>query len=139
MHRPSFAEATHASDLDIDDAARAKLDRRLCIATSVYCLIEANRGAELTLQLRVKVKVVMPERLLDHEQVETVKLFQVFDLIEPVRRVGIAAQKNLRPAAADPVEDFYIPSRLALDFDATIARAQFRLDLPKQLVDGILN
>src|SRR5262249_53596285 len=73
------------------------------------------------------------------QQVEAVKLLEVFALVEPVGGVGVAAQYNFRPAAADSLEDGYVPTRLALDLDAPIARGQLGRNLFKQLFYRILN
>jgi hypothetical protein len=84
-------------------------------------LIQADAGFQLFLQASMKIKVVMPERLLDHQQVESVKLFQVLELIERVGGIGVAAEHYLRPARANFLKNLDVPSRLALDLDAAVA------------------
>ena len=58
--------APHTSQLNIYDAAGVQLDGSAGVFLFVDTLVEANRGVELSLQLRVAVKVVPAEGLLDH-------------------------------------------------------------------------
>src|ERR1700722_3187701 len=85
------------------------------------------------------VDVVVPKRLLYHQQVELVELTQVLDLIEGVGGIGIATQGDLRPAGANTLQNVEVPARLHLDLDAAIAGGQFALNLFQQLLDGTLD
>ena len=97
-------------------------------------LVETEARLKLPLQLGMEIKIVVPQRLLDHQQVESVKLFQVLNLLERVGGIGVAAQKNLWPAGAYLLEYLYIPARLALHLDATVACRQFSVDFLEQLL-----
>ena len=102
-------------------------------------LIQADCGLKLLLQFRVKVKVVAPQWLLDHQQMEWFEFLQMRKVIEGVCRVGVAAQQNVRPATANLVQHVDIPAGLYLDLDALIARSQFSFYLLQQLLVRILN
>ena len=97
--------------------------------------IKADRGAQFFLQARVIVDVVVPQWLLDHEQIELVELAQVLDLIERVGRVGVTTERDIGPARADAFEHIQIPARLDFDLDAAIAGGKFGLDFLEQLLD----
>src|SRR5207302_11080203 len=139
VHGNGLTEAAHAPDLDIDDAAGGQLDCSLSVAGVVNGLIQADAGLDLLLKLRVKVKIIMPERLLNHEQIEAVELFQVVDLVQRVSGVGVTAQQNVRPAITDFAENLHVPARLALDLDAAIAGGELGLNLFQQLLMRVLN
>ena len=81
----------------------------------------------------------MPERLLDHEQVKSVELFQVLDLVERIGGIGIATEHDLRPTGADFLEDLDVPARFALDLDAAVAGIQFGVDFFQQLFVRVLD
>src|SRR5690348_520762 len=76
-----FTEATYTPDFDIDDAAGAQLNSGTGITAGVNRLIETDAGLELALQLGMKVKIVMPERLLNHQQAELIELLQMLHLL----------------------------------------------------------
>src|SRR5882672_361686 len=85
------------------------------------------------------VDVIVPERLLDHEQVELVEPAQMVEFIQAISRVRVAAQQNLRPALANLFKNVEIPSLSDLNFDALVSGADFRSDLFQQLIDAVLN
>src|SRR6478609_5687828 len=76
MDRDGFTEAAHAANFDIDDLARPQFQGSLRIAPTVDGFIQADARLQLLLQAGMKIKIVVPERLLDHQQVERVKLLQ---------------------------------------------------------------
>src|SRR5689334_18293797 len=123
VHSHGFTETADAADLDIDDAAGAQFNGSTRVAARVNRLIEADAGLELPLQLGMKVEIVMPERLLDHEQAELVELFEVLHVLKRVSGVGIATEEDVRPALADFRKDLNVPPRLAFDLDAPISGA----------------
>ena len=98
-----------------------------------------HRSAQFFLQARVIVDVVVPQRLLDHQQIELVELAQVLDLIERVGGIGVATQRDVGPARADAFEHVHVPAGLDFDFDAAVSGGQFDLDFFQQLLDRILN
>src|SRR5580658_2947364 len=69
-----FAESAYASDFDVDDAACPGLERNGRGTCADDRFIEANRGAQFFLQAGVVVDVVVPQRLLDHQQVELIEV-----------------------------------------------------------------
>src|ERR1035441_9158721 len=134
-----FGESAHAADLDVDDAAGAGFNREGGAAHADDRFVEADRGAQFLLQARVVVDVVVPQRLLNHQQVELVELAQVLDLVERVSGISVAAQGDLGPARADPLQHVHVPARLDFDFDAAVASRQLDLDFFQKLLDRILN
>src|SRR5271155_3801858 len=123
MHGDSFAEASDTTDLDIDDAAGLHGDGCERVTAIADGFIEAYGGLEALLQQGVEVEVVPPERLLDHEQVETVPVGDVFQVLHPIDGVGVTAEGDIGPALAYGFEDVGIPTGLAFEFDALVARS----------------
>ena len=139
VYFPGLAEAAHPSDFDIHDAAGAGFDGGGRVAGVADGLVQANGGSQFALQPGVVVDVVIPQRLLDHQELEAIKFAQVFDFIEGVGGVGIAAQHNIGPARADPFQHVHVPARLYFDLDAAVSGGEFGLDLVQQLLDRILD
>src|SRR6266567_6926374 len=83
--------------------------------------------------------VVIPERLLDHEQIEIIKFAQAIEISRTIGRVRIAAQHNIRPAVADLRKYFQVPPRLHFYFNSLVARRQLCLNLFQKLFMRILN
>src|SRR6185437_15941935 len=139
MDGDGLTEAAHAPNLYIDDAAGAQFKRGTSIAASVNGFIKADAGFELPLELGVEIKVVVPKGLLDHEQPELVELPEVLNLLQRISGIGVAAQKNGRPALADAAENINVPARFAFDLDAAIAGVQLGLNFFQQLFHRVLN
>ncbi len=91
------------------------------------------------LQHGVVIEVVVPEGLLDHQQVEGVKRGQVVGIPQAVGRVGVATERDAGPLVPHPLEDLHIPARLAFELDALVAGGQFPLDDRHQLGNRRLN
>ena len=72
-------------------------------------------------QAGVVENIVVPERLLDHQQVELIEGPQMLELIQCVGGVGIAAQRNVRPPRADFLQHSHIPARFHLHLNPPIA------------------
>ena len=75
VYRDGLTESSHPPHFDVNDFAGAQLQRGLRVTPAVNGFIQTNAGLELFLQAGMKIKIVMPERLLDHQQIEGVKLF----------------------------------------------------------------
>src|SRR5579871_143735 len=133
-----LTEPAHAPHFNVDDLARPKLQCSLRVAPAVNGFVQADAGLELFLQPGVKVKIIVPEWLFDHQEVESVKLLQVVDLVERISGIGIATEHDLRPACADFLEDLNVPARFALDLDSAVARVQLGLDFLQQLLVRVL-
>src|SRR6478736_2138091 len=134
-----LTESANATDFHVNNFASAKLQGGLRISPAVNRFVKTDAGLQLFLQPRVKVKIIMPERLLDHQQVESIKLLQVVDLVERVSGIGVATEDDLRPACADFLKDLNVPPRFALDLDAAITGIQLGLDFFQQLFVRVLN
>src|SRR2546423_4470872 len=108
-----FAKTAHPPDFDVDNSARSQFNRSSCAASVSDGFIQANRCLELFLQRGVKIEVVVPKGLFDHQQIKSVELLQMFGVVEGVSRIGIAAEENFWPAVANARQDFHIPSGFA--------------------------
>ena len=135
MNFQRLAEPAHASHFDIDDAAGSRFH---CCGRDPRInnrLIQADGGSQFLLQPRMIVDVVIPQRLLDHQQVELVEIAQVLHLVKGVGRVRIAAQGDIRPTRANAFQHVHVPPRFHLHLNPAISRRQFRLYLAQQLFD----
>ena len=74
------------------------------ITSVIDRLIQADRGLQLLLQPGVEIQVVVPQRLLDHQQSKLVEFLQVLDIIKSVRRVRVATDQDVRPALANALQ-----------------------------------
>src|SRR5580698_4252523 len=139
MHGNGFAESTHAAIFDIDDPARLHFDRRQRVAAVADRFVEADRRVQPLLKQGMEIKIVRPERLLDHQQVKVVKADQMLKIIHPVSGIGIAAQRDVRPAFPHRLEYMPVPTRLALQLNALVAGVHFLLNLRQLLFKRRLN
>src|SRR4029453_17614771 len=71
-----FAVAADATELDVDDAARAQLQGVPRAGEADDGFVEADRGVEAALQLGVIDEVARRERLLDHQEAEWVEFLE---------------------------------------------------------------
>ncbi len=101
--------------------------------------VQADGGIQTLLQHGVKVEVVRPQRLLDHEQLELIEAGQMVGVPQAVGGVGIAAQQNIRPALANCFEHLHVPTRLALQLDSLITLGERRLYFFHQLFERRLD
>jgi len=130
-----FAEAADSPALDVDDAAGFHVDRGESVAAVADGLVEADGGVEALLQQGVEVEVVVPEGLLDHKQVELLPVGDAVRVTHVVSGVGVATESDVGPAVADGLEDFGIPTRLALQLDALVASGEFGGDLVHEALE----
>src|SRR4029077_4227446 len=77
MDAARLGEATDLPELDIDHLARAQLHGLACITGRLDALIEADRGAQLSLERRMIDEVAAGQGLFQHQQPEAVELRQV--------------------------------------------------------------
>src|SRR5260370_14757244 len=87
----------------------------------------------------MKIDFVIPQRLLDHQQIERVELAQMLKLIERVGGIRVHTENDIRPAGADLLQHIQIPSRLHLDLDPPVSRRQLRFDVLQKLFRRVLN
>ena len=133
MHRNGLRESAYAAQLDVDDLAGLHLDGGERVSSISNRLVKTDRRIEPLLQHGVVIEVVVPEGLLDHQQVERIKGHQVIGIAQLVGRVGVHAERNLGPAVAHPLKNIHIPARLALELDA------LALNDGEQLGNRVLN
>src|SRR5689334_6504066 len=139
VHSNCFIKPAHASDLDVDNPARAQRNRGLCVAAAMNGFVETDGSRKLLLQLGMEIEIVMPQRLLDHEQIEAVELLEMRNLFQPVSGIRIATQQDLRPAIANLLKYFNIPAWFALDLDSAISGAKLSRNLLHQLLVRVLD
>src|ERR1017187_8642297 len=87
----------------------------------------------------MKVEIVAPQRLLNHEQIEAVETLKTVAVGQGVGGIGVTAQQNTRPARADLLQYFDVPARLHLDLNALVSGGQLGFDLLQQLLVRILD
>src|SRR3974390_1459291 len=118
-----------AADLDVDDAAGTQLQRGFGIPRTSNGLVEADGSLDGLLQPRVEIEGVVPQRLLDHKQLESVEGLQVRKVLERVGGVRIATQHDAGPAGANPFEHINVPPGFHLQLDALVSGSKFGSDL----------
>ncbi len=139
VDRDSLAEATHTAHLDVDDLAGLHVDGCQRVTAVTDRFVEANGCRNAFLQHGMEVKIVVPERLLNHQQFKLVPAGDVVEVLHPVGGVRIAAQQNLRPARPHRFEDACVPAGLAFQLDALVSGGEFAGDLIHQLVQRRLD
>src|SRR5215813_8558036 len=87
----------------------------------------------------MKVEIVGPERLLDHQEFEIIEIDKVFDLIHAIGRICIAAQHDVWPPRAYCFKNLYIPAGFAFQLDALVPRCKFLFDRGELLLQRWLN
>src|SRR5258708_37383533 len=110
MDGDRLAEAADAADLDVDDAAGLHIDGGEGVAPVANRFVQTNVRFEAFLQHGAKVEVVVPERLLDHEQIELVPAGDVGEVLHPLGGGGIAAYGDVGTAVAHGLEDLIGPA-----------------------------
>ncbi len=95
-----LTESSDAAVFDVDDAAGLHINGGQRITAVADGFIQADGRSDAFLQHGVVVEVVVPERLLDHEQVEGIESGQVIEIVEAVGGVGVATEQNFGPAVA---------------------------------------
>src|SRR6202041_1275705 len=139
VNPPRHRMPSHAPNLDVDNAARAYLNRRPRILVVMNALVETDRRIRLPLQLRVRVNIVPSQRLLHHDQVKPIKLLQVRGILQRVRRIRVNHQANARKSLAKGPRRLDILTRLDFDFDPLISGSQFLLHFSQQHIDRRLD
>src|SRR5580698_5348050 len=119
-----LGKAADSAGFDVDNAAGANLNGLRGIASVMDGFVETNGGSQQRLQAGVIVNVVVPERLLDHQEIELIELSQMLDLIQRVSGIGVATQDDFRPAGTNTFEYIDVPARFHFDFNAQITGCQ---------------
>src|SRR5277367_1894909 len=96
VNRDGLAEAADAAVLDVDDAAGFHFDCGQRVAAVADRLIETDGRTNPLLQHRVEVEVIRPKWLLNHQQIETIEVHLLLDLIHTVGGIRIHAQQDIR-------------------------------------------
>src|SRR5271169_4204836 len=73
VYGDGLGESTDASQLEVDDLARLHLDGGQRITAVANGFVEADGCLQALLEHGMVVEIVVPQRLLDHEQIESVK------------------------------------------------------------------
>src|ERR1035438_7152530 len=87
----------------------------------------------------MKIEIVAPQRLLDHQQIEAVETLKTVAVGKGPRGISVTAQQNTRPARADLLQHFDVPARLHLDLNALVSGGQLGFNLLQQLRVRILD
>src|SRR5207245_9993918 len=92
-----LAKSSHAADFDIDDPTSPGFDGSGTVAGVPNGFIEADGSAQFTLKPRVVIDVIVPERVFDHEQVESIEFAKMLNIIARVGHISITSQQVLAP------------------------------------------
>src|SRR6185369_17619494 len=93
MSSNGFGEAADSAEFDVDDPACSGLDCRGGISGVKDGFVETQRGLQLRLETRMSRDVVIPKRLLDHQQVKLVELLEMVE--QPLWNDDIAGHARL--------------------------------------------
>src|ERR1035441_7866550 len=94
--------------------------------------IETDRCANHASQFGMCVDLIPLQRLLQHQQIELIKSFQVSAISEVVGGVGVDGEENVRELLSNFGDERKIFSRLAFQLNTLVSRANFFLHLPGQ-------
>src|SRR5207244_6741449 len=83
--------------------------------------------------------VFMMERLFEHHDVKVIHLLEQIDVVQRICGVRVAHQSNIWKCGAYLADYFDIKTGLDLQFDTTVARLQFCVDLREQRIQRRLN
>src|SRR5687768_7832661 len=100
MNADGLRVTAHPSDLDIDDAATAELQRLSRALDSSDALVKTDRCRKFRLELRVIDQVVMFEGLFDHQQTKIVERPEMIEVGKRVGSVRINGKQNIRVTTA---------------------------------------
>jgi len=89
-------------------------------------LVKTDRRIEPLLQHGVVIEVVVPEGLLDHQQVERIKGHQVIGIAQLVAELASTLSEISGQRSRTPLKNIHIPARLALELDAADSPPQAR-------------
>lgn len=126
----SGPKPSHALHLDIKNPPAPKPDDATDGIQAVGGLIQTNWSAKTALKLRVFLKGVSRQRLLDHHELELIELVKNAFLIQSVGSVRVGHQRDIAEALADAAHQFHVAARLDLDFDAPVP-------FPPEMLDAI--
>src|SRR5438045_4651656 len=84
VHLDGLTEASNPTYLYIDDPAGMQFSSSFGIARVANGLVQADRGLELLLQLGMKIEIVVPHGLFNHEQLDAVELLEVLDVVHGI-------------------------------------------------------
>lgn len=136
VNPPSGGEPSDATQLNVDNAARAKGDSSTGLLFGMDAFVQTDRSLEHPLELDVAEEVVPAQRLLDHHEVVRLELAQERSVLDAVGgiRVHHEAQRGEPLAKHRYWSD--VAARLDLNFDPLIARREFPLDYGRQFLVG---
>src|SRR5688572_20637174 len=112
MNADGLRVTAHPSDLDIDDAATAQLQRLSRALDSSDALVKTDRCRKFRLELRVIDQVVMFEGLFDHQQTKIVERPEMIEVCKRVGSVRINGKQNIRVRSEEHTSELQSQSNL---------------------------
>ena len=112
--------SSHATQLEVDDAAGAEVDGRARVLLGVNALIKANRCIQFALQFGMAVNIIPSQGLLNHHQVIGFQQLQVWPIFQAIGGICVDHQADLGEALAQSFDWLNVMARLDLDFDSLI-------------------
>src|ERR1700733_2401637 len=113
-----YGVSADAAQLHIDDFAGADFDGGAGVLDVMDAFVEADRSFELALQRGVGIDVVVPQRLLDHDQVEGVEPLQVRSVFQAISGISVHHQANAWEFFAQRAGWFEVVAGFDFYFDA---------------------
>src|SRR3984885_8275958 len=110
-----------AAQFHVDDFAGADFDRGAGVLDVVDAFVEADGSVELALQGGVGVDVIVAKGLLDHDQVESIELFQQRRILQAISGIGVHHQTDAREFFAESAGGLDVVARLDFYFDALVS------------------
>ncbi len=126
---PGRRVTTHSPKFNVDNPAGADIDRRASVLKIVNAFVKTDRSIELPLQFGVRIDVVPPKRLLDHDQIKRIEFLQAAPHPSSVyaRSSRPPSGECAEIARATPARRLNILPRFDFDFDPLITGSQFLL------------
>src|SRR5215475_10422094 len=118
-------EASNAAEFDIDDAAGAEFNGGLRVTQVGNRFVETESCFDLLLQFGVRVEIVPPQRLFDHQQIKFIQAAQVLEIVQRISGVGIHRKQNVGVGPPDSCDEFTISARFNFELDASVAGSEF--------------
>src|SRR5256886_10322485 len=135
MDLASLEVASDAARLDVDDPARAQLDRVGRRLRRGDRLVQADRRPHQPGELGMGQDLLLGQRLLDEKQLERIERRKVLRIGKRVGGVRVDLQRHVAEAFAHSAHRLDVPPGLDLQLDPPVSLLQVRADGLQQLRD----
>src|SRR5579864_4089239 len=101
--------------------------------------VQTNWSADQRLQFCVAMDLVPLQRLLDHEEVKFIQLFQAGGVLEFVGAVGVNREQDFRELLPDRGDESHVLSRLDLQLNSLVPTLQLFAYFDDKVLRGFAN